>query len=109
MTMKAAVIHEPGGPEVLKIETRPIPKPRAGEVLIRVNAFGLNRSELFTRQGLAGIGAVMIAVVSQLLDARAASLKRFVAVTPQHQGGSTSDIDLGNHAVKIARLRSRYV
>lgn len=51
-TMKAAVIHEAGGPEVFKVEQRPIPKPRKGEVLIRVKAFGLNRSELFTRQGL---------------------------------------------------------
>ena len=50
--MKAAVIHEPGGPEVLKIEGRPVPTPQTGEVLIRVKAFGLNRSELFTRQGL---------------------------------------------------------
>lgn len=50
-TMKAAVMQEPGGPEVLKIEIRPIPKPQNGEVLIRVKAFGLNRSELFTRQG----------------------------------------------------------
>jgi NADPH:quinone reductase-like Zn-dependent oxidoreductase len=50
--MKAAVIYAPGGAEVLKIESRPIPTPRAGEVLIRVKAFGLNRSELFTRQGL---------------------------------------------------------
>jgi NADPH:quinone reductase-like Zn-dependent oxidoreductase len=49
--MKAVVIHEPGGPEVLKLETLPIPTPKAGEVLIRVRAFGLNRSELFTRQG----------------------------------------------------------
>ena len=49
--MKAAVIYEAGGPEVLKIESRPIPKPRPGEALIRVKAFGLNRSELFTRQG----------------------------------------------------------
>jgi NADPH:quinone reductase-like Zn-dependent oxidoreductase len=52
MTMKAAVIYEPGGPEVLKVESRPIPTPKAGEVLIRVKAFGLNRSELFTRRGL---------------------------------------------------------
>jgi NADPH:quinone reductase-like Zn-dependent oxidoreductase len=51
-TMKAAVIHEAGGPEVLKLETLPIPTPQNGEVLIRVKAFGLNRSELFTRQGL---------------------------------------------------------
>src|SRR6266852_5515523 len=50
-TMKAAVIHEAGGPEVLKIESLPIPTPKSGEVLIRVKAFGLNRSELFTRQG----------------------------------------------------------
>jgi NADPH:quinone reductase-like Zn-dependent oxidoreductase len=50
-TMKAAVIHEAGGPEVLKIESLPIPTPKNGEILIRVKAFGLNRSELFTRQG----------------------------------------------------------
>ena len=50
-TMKAAVMYEPGGPEVLKVESRPVPVPKAGEVLIRVKAFGLNRSELFTRQG----------------------------------------------------------
>jgi NADPH:quinone reductase-like Zn-dependent oxidoreductase len=49
--MKAAVIYEAGGPEVLKIESRPIPTPEIEEVLIRVKAFGLNRSELFTRQG----------------------------------------------------------
>ncbi len=49
--MKAAVIHEAGGPEVLKVESRPVPTPQHGEVLIRVKAFGLNRSELFTRQG----------------------------------------------------------
>ncbi len=49
--MKAAVIHEAGGPEVLKIETLPIPDPKNDEVLVRVKAFGLNRSEMFTRQG----------------------------------------------------------
>jgi len=49
--MKAAVIREAGGPEVLEIESRAIPTPQSGEVLIRVKAFGLNRSELFTRQG----------------------------------------------------------
>jgi NADPH:quinone reductase-like Zn-dependent oxidoreductase len=49
--MKAAVIHAAGGPEVLKIESLPIPEPRSDQVLIRVKAFGLNRSELFTRQG----------------------------------------------------------
>lgn len=50
--MKAAVIREPGGPEVLRIEELPVPSPAPGQVLIRVEAFGLNRSEMFTRQGL---------------------------------------------------------
>jgi NADPH:quinone reductase-like Zn-dependent oxidoreductase len=49
--MRAAVIREAGGPEVLKLETLPIPQPREGNILIQVKAFGLNRSELFTRQG----------------------------------------------------------
>jgi NADPH:quinone reductase-like Zn-dependent oxidoreductase len=49
--MRAVVIRNAGGPEVLKIETLAIPKPKTGEVLIRVKAFGLNRSELFTRLG----------------------------------------------------------
>ncbi|HSZ51687.1 MAG TPA: zinc-binding alcohol dehydrogenase family protein [Caulobacteraceae bacterium] len=51
-TMKAAIIREAGGPEVLRIENWPIPEPTADQVLIRVRAFGVNRSELFTRRGL---------------------------------------------------------
>lgn len=50
-TMKAVVMHAPGGPQVLQLEKRPIPSASAEQVLIRVEAFGLNRSELFTRQG----------------------------------------------------------
>ncbi|MCJ1399205.1 hypothetical protein MMC11_002407 [Xylographa trunciseda] len=49
--MRAAVVHAPGGPEALKLEQRPVPKPENGQVLIRVHAFGLNRAEMFTRQG----------------------------------------------------------
>jgi NADPH:quinone reductase-like Zn-dependent oxidoreductase len=49
--MKAIVIRQAGGPDVLTLEDRPIPTPGADDVLIRVKAFGLNRSEMFTRQG----------------------------------------------------------
>jgi NADPH:quinone reductase-like Zn-dependent oxidoreductase len=50
-SMKAVVIRGAGGPEVLNVETMAVPTPKPGWVLIRVRAFGLNRSELFTRQG----------------------------------------------------------
>ena len=50
--MKAAVIYNPGGPDCLILEERPIPTPQEGQVLIRVKAVGLNRSELMTRKGL---------------------------------------------------------
>ena len=49
--MKAAVVEQPGGPEVLQIKEIPVPPPKPGWVLIRVKAFGLNRSEMYTRQG----------------------------------------------------------
>lgn len=49
--MRAAVIHTPGGPSNLILEDRPIPTPEPGWVLIRIKAFGLNRSEMWTRIG----------------------------------------------------------
>ncbi|TAM91089.1 MAG: NAD(P)H-quinone oxidoreductase [Candidimonas sp.] len=49
--MKAVEISEPGGPEVLKLVERPDPVPGPGEVLIRVSAAGINRPDVFQRQG----------------------------------------------------------
>lgn len=50
--MKAIVIHEPGGPEQLKYEDVPKPAVKPGWSLVKVKAFGINHSEVFTRQGL---------------------------------------------------------
>ena len=49
--MKAAVTQKAGNPEVIEVQYRSIPTVKKGWVLIKVKAFGLNRSELFTRQG----------------------------------------------------------
>ena len=52
-TMRAVVLDGPGPPEALVIREIPVPEPAAGGALIRVRAFGLNRSELHLRLGLA--------------------------------------------------------
>src|SRR2546421_8356344 len=52
-TMRAVVLDAPGPPDALTIRGLPVPTPAAGSVLIEVKAFGLNRSELQPRQGLA--------------------------------------------------------
>src|SRR5258708_29059945 len=51
--MRAVVLDAPGPPSALAIRELPIPIPVPGWVLIKVKAFGLNRSELHTRLGLA--------------------------------------------------------
>lgn len=52
-TMRAVVLDGPGPASALVVKELPVPTPADGWVLIRVRAFGLNRSELHTRLGLA--------------------------------------------------------
>ena len=42
--MRAVVVDRPGGPEVLQVRDVPVPRVEPGQVLVRVHAFGLNRS-----------------------------------------------------------------
>ena len=49
--MQAIEIATPGGPEHLRLTTRPVPQPGDGEVLIRVAAAGVNRPDVAQRQG----------------------------------------------------------
>ena len=50
--MTAVEISAPGGPDVLKACTRPVPEPGEGEVLVRVAAAGVNRPDVVQRMGL---------------------------------------------------------
>jgi putative PIG3 family NAD(P)H quinone oxidoreductase len=49
--MRAVAISEPGGPDVLVVEDRPVPVPGEGEILIAVAAAGVNRPDVMQRKG----------------------------------------------------------
>jgi NADPH:quinone reductase-like Zn-dependent oxidoreductase len=53
--MKAAIMREFGGPEVLHYEDVPDPKPRKDQVLVRVRACAMNHLDLWVRKGLPGV------------------------------------------------------
>src|SRR5690348_3707752 len=54
-SVKAAIILEFGGPEVLRYEDVPDPKPRKDQVLVRVRACAMNHLDLWVRKGLPGV------------------------------------------------------
>ena len=49
--MRAVVVSTPGGPEVLEVVERPKPVLKAGWTLVKIQGFGINHSEIFTRKG----------------------------------------------------------
>jgi NADPH:quinone reductase-like Zn-dependent oxidoreductase len=51
-TMRAAIFHEHGGPDVVRLETAPRPELRPGTVLVEVRAAGMNHLDLWVRRGL---------------------------------------------------------
>lgn len=77
--MKAWMIREAGGPEQLQLENVETPQPRKGWALIRIRAFGLNRSEWFTRTGTSPTvkfpRALGIECVGEIVDAGGLDLK----------------------------------
>lgn len=53
--MRAAIFHENGGPEVVRVEDVDLPEPGPGEVRVRVSASSLNHLDLWARRGLPGV------------------------------------------------------
>ena len=49
--MTVILADPPGGPDVMRLASRPVPQPAAGEVLIRVHAAGVNGADLREREG----------------------------------------------------------
>lgn len=50
-TMTAIAISQPGGPDVLQAQSRDVPKPAAGDLVVKVAAAGVNRPDLMQRSG----------------------------------------------------------
>ena len=78
--MRAVVIHETGGPEVLRVEEVPEPEPGEGEVLVRVEAAGINRFDLNQRAGAASSLPLVLSSFGDAAGTRADTGER-VAVT----------------------------
>jgi NADPH:quinone reductase-like Zn-dependent oxidoreductase len=83
--MRAIVIKQYGGPEVLAIEERPDPTPAPGQVVIEVKAFGLNHAEVYFRKGAWGdvaeiTGIECVGVVRSDSDGRLAPGQKVMAL-----------------------------
>jgi NADPH2:quinone reductase len=50
--MRAVRVHKPGGPDVLRLEELPTPEPQPGQVLVRLEAAGVNFIDVYKRTGL---------------------------------------------------------
>ena len=50
--MRAIRVHEYGGPEAMRLEELPMPKPGDGQVLVRIEAAGVNFIDVYQRTGL---------------------------------------------------------
>jgi NADPH:quinone reductase-like Zn-dependent oxidoreductase len=82
--MRAILVQQGGGPEVMTIRELPDPVPEYGEVLIRVRAAGVNRRDVWTRRGQFGIPAAGLIPGSDAAG-------EIVAVGPGVQGWQVGD------------------
>jgi NADPH:quinone reductase-like Zn-dependent oxidoreductase len=85
--MKAVVVHEYGGPEVLKLEDVPRPEPKDDEILVRVIAAAVNPVDAYVRQGM---------LAKRGLDNRPAIIGYDVAGTVEKTGASAKKFKPGD-------------
>ena len=87
-TMKAVVIHEYGGPEVLKYEDMPRPEPKDDELLIRVVAAGVNpvdgmiRAGMFAKEGNRAFPIILGGDVAGVVEKVGSKVTKFKAGDP---------------------------
>lgn len=84
--MKAIYITESGGPEVLQLKDTPRPEPKENEVLIKVKAAGVNRSDVITRKNSATYGTGTAAQLIPGLEVSGEVVEVGAAVTDKKPG-----------------------
>ncbi|MCP4383364.1 MAG: NAD(P)H-quinone oxidoreductase [Hyphomicrobiales bacterium] len=97
--MTTIVIRAPGGPEMLVVEQRPLPRPGDGELLIKVHAAGVNRPDIMQRRGQyppppgapSDVPGLEVAGVVAALGASAARYKEGDAVCALLPGGGYAE------------------
>jgi len=109
--MKAYVVEQAGGPEVLKMKDIASPAPKPHEVKIRVKAFGLNRAEVYRRAGKMGpiSGQVVpgIEAVGEVIEDPAGVLRMGQRVATAM--GGLQFARNGSYAEEVTVLRSNVV
>ena len=122
--MKAIVITKPGGPEVLQLQERAMPRPGDNEVLIKVKAAGVNRPDVSQRKGNyppppgapADIPGLEVAGIIETSDNAVTSFKNGDSVCALIAGGGYAGYAVANAAhclplpsnldfIEAARLR----
>jgi NADPH:quinone reductase len=106
--MKAIRVHETGGPEVLKLDELPDPTPGPGELLVDIEAVGVNFIEIYQREGVYPLprpftlGSEAAGVVRSV-GARVAELRVGDRVVSQSVKGAYAERALvaAEHAVRI--------
>src|SRR5207244_12444151 len=82
-TMKAVVVNEYGGPEVLKYQDAPRPEPKEDEILVRVIAAAVNpvdgmvRAGMFAKRGLDNRPAIIGYDISGVVEKTGAKIAKF--------------------------------
>ena len=110
--MKVITISKPGGPEVLTLAERAVPEPKAGEVLVKVAATGVNGPDMMQRKGLypapAGASDLLGLEISGEVTAVGAGVTRWKVGDPLcglTNGGGYAEYCLidANHCLSIPK------
>lgn len=101
--MKAIEISAPGGPEVLRLVDRPVPSPGPHDVLIKVEAAGVNRPDILQRMGLypppegaSDLPGLEVSGIVEAVGARVARWRAGDAVCALLTGGGYAEYALAN-------------